>query len=137
MNEVDLENQIRGDLRRSPVETVVYLEGATDPEIFFALLGLARPLDDIHEGILIKGLSNREGSGSTAVKARVDLANRLLIPRVFGVLDGDGHSLATLAPNFDAPPSGPSILLEGVLHRKPAGQDRMADSLGFGTRLVA
>ena len=107
MNVVHLETQIRGDLRQSPFETVIYLEGVTDPEIFFALLGVPRPLDYVHQGISVKGLATREGSGSTAVRSRIELAERLLIPRVLGVLDGDGRSLARLAADFDTPHPGP------------------------------
>ena len=34
---------------------MIYLEGKTDPDIFFPLLGLVRPTGDIHQGSMWLG----------------------------------------------------------------------------------
>ena len=110
MSEVGLLSQIRDDLRTSPVETVIYLEGRTDPKFLFALLGLPNPPDGLHQGVLVKGLKDegsRRGSGSNAVMARVELASRNDLPRVFGVMDGDGRTIEELTSSFDPPYLGP------------------------------
>ena len=110
MTDAALLSEIEDDLRESPNETVIYLEGRTDPDVLFALLGLPKPADGLHQGVLIKGLRDegrRKGSGSNAVMARVDVANRANRPRVFGIVDGDGLPLETLASKFDPPYLGP------------------------------
>jgi len=119
-NERDLLQEIEGDLRlstRSPA-SVLYLEGKTDPEMLFALLGEPVPPGNsgrgvLHGGVLVKGLEAEgkmgrpPGSGSARVRRLVELAQREGYPGVFGVLDGDGRPLRELAPLFDAPCAGP------------------------------
>jgi hypothetical protein len=125
MNEVELLSKIRADLQEAPNVTVIYLEGVTDPEFLFSLLGLKRPTDDVHQGVLVKGLSTRQGSGSGAVRSRVELASRFQIPRIFGVLDGDGRSLSVTAANFDTPYSGP------LFHWKAYGVENLIAKTGW------
>lgn len=48
-------NEIDADLRRATRQRVLYLEGKTDVEPFFALLGVTRPRSDEHQGVLVRG----------------------------------------------------------------------------------
>lgn len=110
MNETALRNEIAQDLRNSPADIVIYLEGKTDPAFFFALIGRAIPSDGLYQGVLVKGLKgegSRRGSGSSAVIARVELASRMGLEGVFGIVDGDGLTLERLTFDFDAPHPGP------------------------------
>jgi hypothetical protein len=116
MNEMNLLSEIDGDLRRSSAQIVIYLEGRTDPNFFFALLGVPIPLDELHQNVVVKGLKDegsRRGSGSEAVLARVELASRKKLRGVYGVTDGDGRALGELAQAFDAPHSGPMFIWKG------------------------
>jgi hypothetical protein len=106
MNPAAIEQEIEADLNGAPARIVIYLEGKTDVEPFFALLGRATPKDGVHLGVLVKGLRDR-GSGGSAVRARADVASRVPFPGVFGIVDGDGQPLATLSQTFDPPYSGP------------------------------
>lgn len=113
MDEKVVQRQIVIDLQSSPRETVIYLEGKTDPEIFFGLLGVPtpNPTDDygfLHQGVLVRGLDEKSGgSGGKSVQARKDAAAKFKYPGVFGVIDGDGLPLERLAQSFDAPFAGP------------------------------
>jgi len=109
MNDKDLLNSIVDDLQKSPAKTVIYLEGKTDVDIFFSLLGYSRPPGDIHQNVLIRGLQEGFGSGSEAVCRRVELASAKFSNggRFFGILDGDGVMLDDLKKKFDAPFPGP------------------------------
>ncbi|HEX8199561.1 MAG TPA: hypothetical protein VF590_03675 [Isosphaeraceae bacterium] len=98
--------EIRAHLQFAPAQVVIYLEGKTDVEPFFALLGRTAPRDGLHQGVFVKGLRD-QGSGGLAVGARVDAAGRLSFPGVFGLIDGDGQPLTTLSPTFDHPFAGP------------------------------
>jgi len=110
MNDKDRLNQIETDLQRAP--TVLYLEGKTDPDVLFSLLGLERPRGDIHQDVYVKGLG-RGASGGTAVTEliRVAKANGRVGTSgrggIFGILDGDGKDLTELAASFDSPFLGP------------------------------
>lgn len=111
MNEQWLRREIEKDLQRAAAGrgVVCYLEGKTDVPILLGLLG-ARDEGEVsggvlHEGVLIRGL--RDGSGSSAVKQRLEVAGRHGYPGIFGVLDGDGEARSTLAAAFDAPHPGP------------------------------
>src|SRR5256885_507403 len=106
MNLVALAQEIRADLQRAPAQIVIYLEGKTDVDPFFALLGRATPEDGVHQGVFVKGLRDRGGGGS-AVRARVNVAIQFPFPGVFGIVDGDGLPLATLSQTFDHPYAGP------------------------------
>jgi hypothetical protein len=110
MSEADLRVEIQRDLRKASSDTVIYLEGQTDPTIFFALLGLPDPPDGLYQGVLVRGLKGeRRGSGSglQAVTARIALASQFHGSKILGVIDGDGRSLGELVPAFDAPYLGP------------------------------
>jgi len=107
MNEVELLRELRADLQNAPAQKVLYLEGKTDVPIFFALLGLTPPRDGLHQGVLVKGLKDKSGQGSSAVRLRVDLAKKREIPQIYGLLDGDGRSLPDLSAHFDPPFAGP------------------------------
>ena len=97
---------INDDLAKNLAARVIYLEGETDPEYFFGLLGLPQPRDGdpfLHRQTLVKGLT-----GNTAVRAYVDVAQKhVFAGRVFGIVDGDGEELLGLAPLFDPPYAGP------------------------------
>jgi hypothetical protein len=83
----------------------MYLEGDTDPPLFFGLLGVTPAVTGsiVHQHTLVKGLGGR-----SKVAKYVSLAiAHGYTGRVFGVVDGDGAELATLATQFDHPFSGP------------------------------
>lgn len=109
MSEKDLLQDLRRDIQRAPNGKVLYLEGNTDLPILFALLGVARPRDDIHQGVLVRGLGGKDSSasGGSAVRVRTKLAASEGYSGIFGITDGDGESIATLTSRFDAPFSGP------------------------------
>lgn len=107
MNEALLRIEIERDLRKSGSETVIYLEGETDPAFLFSLLGVPAPTDNVYQRVLIRGLKTKRGSGSTAVMARVALTPVFPSSRIFGVTDGDGRKLGELKGSFDDPYSGP------------------------------
>jgi hypothetical protein len=90
---------------------VIYLEGPTDAEAFFALLGVLQPKDGVYEGTKVKAVG-----GAREVCKLVETAHRLAQrPRrgdrryagIFGVVDGDGLPLAELCRHFDGPDAGP------------------------------
>ncbi len=105
---------IEDDLRAAPARRVMYLEGRTDPKMFFALVGERLPAVSPRQGgyvcqdILVRGLSSEKGSGSLPVRQRVDVASkhRGLLGKVFGIIDGDGRSLSEqlAAPSSPAKP---------------------------------
>ncbi len=113
MTERGLATELRQDLQRAAAGRgrVLYLEGKTDVPILLGLLGAQGerevPGGVLHDGVLIRGLSERGGSGRSAVAQRLAVAVREGYPGIFGVIDGDGEPLAALAPEFDAPHSGP------------------------------
>jgi hypothetical protein len=109
MNETQLLAEMRQDLQRAPGRVVVYLEGKTDPPVFFALLGVPAPRDDIHRGVLVRGLRDTS-SGGDAVRARVEAAARNAgYAGVRGITDGDGESAAVLGASFAPPFAGPAF----------------------------
>jgi hypothetical protein len=138
MSNQALLNNLASDLRDAPDQCVIYLEGKTDVDIFFALLGHVRPSGNIHQGVLIRGLEGGEGSGSTAVTARVQLGPNLGGKvRVFGFTDGDGRSLQELATQFDLLYAGPlfswkAYAIENLLAKSgwPAGWGQPPDWQG-------
>ena len=109
MNEKQILSEVQADLQRG--RFVLYLEGKTDPQVLFALLGVPAPAAGIHGDVYVRGLDN--ASGGSAVRARIAVAaaNGLgLRPGtggVAGAVDGDGRDLATLAAEFDPPCVGP------------------------------
>lgn len=132
MSERELLGKIEEDLRLAAEgrRRVLYLEGRTDVRILLGLLGrgeaTAMPDSILHDGILIRGLTDRSkfGAGSKAVRQRVELAAGHGYPGVFGVLDGDGEALPVLAPQFDDPYGGPLFrwkvyCIENLLARAP------------------
>jgi hypothetical protein len=100
--------EIEEDLQLSTRGAVVYLEGKSDVDIFFALLGRETPPDSLAEGVYIRGLAvgSRRGSGRAQVEQRVRIAHERNY-RVFGFVDGDGRPFAELAAQFDDPHPGP------------------------------
>ena len=109
MNDTQLLKEIQRDQQQAQGGKVVYLEGKTDVRIFFALLGREEPPLGFArvERILVRGLKDQSGTGSSSVRARVEVAQRHAYPGIYGILDGDGSDLATLAAGFDAPFAGP------------------------------
>lgn len=92
----DLEKILRDDLQRAgQARKILYLEGTSDPEYLFALLGMSRPKDDIHQGILVRGLSGNEASGAAAVQGLLQkaAAHPQLSTNIFGINDGDGEAV--------------------------------------------
>ena len=87
---------IEADRRKA--RSVLYLEGNSDVDIFFAAIGKQAPAGGFLNDVLVRGLSDSDGgSGSKAVKQLVMLANELRISNVFGLVDGDGESKGDLA----------------------------------------
>jgi hypothetical protein len=112
-----LVKDIDGDLQLSPSQKIIYLEGKSDPPIFFALLGIREPLDRIHQGVFVRGLS-----GKSDVQRHVETARTQGhgYQGVFGVVDGDGALQDETSAAFDAPFAGPvftwkSYSIEGLL----------------------
>ena len=114
---------INADLTKNLAARVIYLEGKTDPPIFFGLLGRPQPHPGdpfLHQQTLVKGLT-----GNTAVRDYVDVAQvGGYAGRVFGIVDGDGEELRGLAPRFDPPHVGPlfawkAYSIEGLVTRLP------------------
>ncbi|MDB5308608.1 MAG: hypothetical protein JWO38_2810 [Gemmataceae bacterium] len=109
MDDKQVLGAINSDLFGIPANRVIYLEGKSDPVLFFGLLGLPQPPSGVfvHRGTLVKGFSASDGSGNTAVRRYVEVGHTKFAGRVFGVVDGDGQELAALTPQFDAPHTGP------------------------------
>jgi hypothetical protein len=109
MNDAALLREMTADLQAAPAGRVIYLEGKTDVPIFFALLGVVAPRDSIHQGVLVRGLrDDNRGAGGDAVRARTSLAARTVgYSGIYGITDGDGRSVSTLAGLFDTPYAGP------------------------------
>lgn len=108
MNEMLVLREMTADLQAAPARMVIYLEGKTDVPVFFALLGVAPPRDSVHQGVVVRRLSDGPGSGNEAVRGRVGVAaGRQGYEGVRGITDGDGESLTALAALFDAPHTGP------------------------------
>lgn len=96
MDERSLVSEIEQDLRlAASTRRVVYLEGRSDVPIFLALLGrpVPRVIPDegtFVDGVLIRGLGDRSGSGCRAVRQRLEVARRRGYRGVLGLVDGDG-----------------------------------------------
>ena len=113
MNETALLQEIEADLFKAGSHPVIYLEGKTDTPMFFGLLGVPSPRDGLHKGVLVRGLKDSSGSGSSAVRSRVELAITNKYPRIYGIIDGDGRAFTELATKFDPPFSGPLFTWKG------------------------
>ena len=113
MNETVLLREIVADLQTAPARKVVYLEGKTDTPMLFGLLGVPAPRDDVHKGVLVRGLKDSSGSGGSSVRSRVDLAAAKGYAGVYGVIDGDGRAIVELSASFDAPFIGPIFTWKG------------------------
>lgn len=116
MNDRDRLNRIQTDMQRAP--TVIYLEGKTDPECFFALLGIAKPSSDIHQNVYVTGLrAGPSGSSEVGALNQVATDNGLSgtpgTNGVFGIIDGDGRNLPALVAEFDPPFAGPVFSWKG------------------------
>ena len=91
---------------------MLYLEGKTDPAIFFAALGIEQPRSDIHQDTYVVGLGGK-ASGASAVEALVRVAQEHGLAgapgagRIFGIIDGDSRGLSELSAEFQAPFAGP------------------------------
>ena len=113
MDERGLISEIEQDLRlAASTRRVVYLEGLTDVPILVALLG--RPVDGVIpdegtvvDGVLIRGLRDRSGSGCQAVRLRLEVAARRGYGGIVGVVDGDGDNHDEPGRSFDEPFDGP------------------------------
>ncbi len=110
MNDRERLGRLQSDLQRAT--TVIYLEGKSDPAVFFATLGVARPRSDIHQDIYVVGLGGK-ASGGTEIRALVRVASEHGLAkapgagRILGVIDGDGRGLSALNAEFQAPFAGP------------------------------
>src|SRR5256885_620949 len=105
MSDKQVDQAIKSDLQRtgSGSGRVIYLEGVTDIDIFFGLLGIPVPTDSIHQQTLVKGLT-----GNETVRRHVEVAlSRGYTGKVFGIVDGDGDDWASLVARFDQPHNGP------------------------------
>src|SRR5438094_815197 len=111
MNDAEILRNINGDILSAAAARIIYLEGKSDPPMFFGLLGVTPTAvtNDlfVHKNTAVRGLSSG-GSGNAAVRQYVQVAQaNAFRGRVFGVVDGDGELLATLASTFDPPHPGP------------------------------
>jgi hypothetical protein len=109
--------------QKIPGGIVIYLEGKTDVDIFWALLGLAKPSDDKHGRGLVIGLKkdNAPGAGCKAVKQKLKLAQQNnQSGRFVGICDGDGRALNKLNQRFQQYTEGkpfywPAYCIENLL----------------------
>ncbi|HBF34098.1 TPA: hypothetical protein DDW35_06005 [Candidatus Sumerlaeota bacterium] len=108
MDEKQILRELEADLQSAPAKKVVYLEGKTDPEVFYALAGKKYAAGDLLDGVLVKGLRDKKsGTGCTSVINRVEVAQKCSYPGIYGILDGDGLPYSNLVKRFDSPFSGP------------------------------
>jgi len=113
MDERTIGPELERDLLRAATSgKVLYLEGQTDVMMLAGLLGRDPPTVIPEEGlpldgIWVRGLSGRTGSGSKAVEQRVRLAGKLELRGIRGIIDGDGRDHEMLAAGFDPPFAGP------------------------------
>lgn len=105
MDEKEILSKIQTDRQRSPSGKVLYLEGDTDIDVFFALLGQVPPVDRRYQDVLV--CTFEKGGGATSVRNHTTLARDNGYPGIFGVIDGDGRSLEELKSSFDPPFAGP------------------------------
>lgn len=103
-------NRIQSDLQRA--SCVIYCEGKTDPDILFGLLGIAKPVNNVHSDAYVVGLSGGP-SGSSEVQELLRVAFTNGYNSVYGVCDGDGRNLADLSSEFDPPYLGPLFRWKG------------------------
>lgn len=107
-------------LRRAPKGLL--LEGKTDAQALFALLGVERPSDGVYQGVVVVGLDDRDGSGSRAVRRRIEHAQQTagLQDRFIGIIDSDGVSQEGCLPAFEERSVGtllvwPTYCIENLL----------------------
>jgi hypothetical protein len=104
-------DELEKDLRLSPTGKVLYLEGHTDVPVFLGLVGYPLP-ETIEseglavEGIWIRGLGARRGSGGSAVRHRVRVAHERGYGPIRGLIDGDGEPYDALISGFETPGAG-------------------------------
>jgi hypothetical protein len=112
VNETQLLQEIQRDKQLALGGEVLYLEGKTDVPVFFALLGREMPPNGIDRAarIFVRGLQDRSSGGNKAVRMRVEVARNRGYAGIYGILDGDGEELGTLASRFDAPAAGPLFI---------------------------
>jgi len=96
-----LEHEIDADRQAAGGKTVLYLEGKTDLPMLFSLLGVTIRSDEVHEGVLAKALTDSRGGGSTDVKQRLTISQRLGFKNFVGIVDGDGEPFDRLRESFD------------------------------------
>lgn len=125
MSDRSVQQNIEDDLQDAATGRgrVLYLEGKSDVSILLALLGAGderiATRGVLHDGVLLRHLN-----GSTAVAQHLAVAHEHNIRGIFGVLDGDGDPLTTLAAGFDPPHAGPRFrwkgyCIENLLARTP------------------
>jgi hypothetical protein len=97
--------ELEKDLRLSPTGKVLYLEGHTDVPVFLGLVG--HPLPETIEteglavdGIWIRGLGARQGSGGHQVRRLVRVAHERAYGPIRGLIDGDGEPYDALISGF-------------------------------------
>lgn len=102
--------ELEQDLRRAPNGKIFYLEGRTDPSVFLALLGQdvnpVPPEGWQHDGVWIRGLGAKTGSGGSAVRSRIRVAHEQGHRAISGIIDGDGDDYESLAADFKTPGTG-------------------------------
>ena len=92
---MNLAQRIASD--RQIAARVVYVEGPSDVEALFALLGAASSPTGMLDGVLITA-----AGGVRQVEALVGMG----VPGVRGIIDGDGRPLADNVKRWDPPPVG-------------------------------
>ena len=99
-----LVRELTVDLQRARGRQVLYLEGETDIDPFFALCGVPSPIDGLRGDVLVKALT-----GVKEVRRRIELAEKTqgLRGHFAGIIDGDGRPLADLRREFVGPWAGP------------------------------
>jgi hypothetical protein len=108
MNPAENRDAVEKDLRRSPNQIVIYVEGKSDVDYLFGLLGRPTPVGPPGEGLVHRGVLVKGCNGAAAVKARAEVGSDFRPGAiVIGIIDGDGLPLSELAATFDAPHQGP------------------------------
>jgi hypothetical protein len=98
----------RGELLRDVQRAVrskrvIYLEGKTDRDAFAALIGVwPAPTDDLYDGVLVRGLRDKQGSGSNTLELMRRVAEEIGISgQISMVRDGDGEPFEQLSASFE------------------------------------
>jgi hypothetical protein len=66
MNNRQIDDNLKKHRQRTGLTDcrVIYLEGDSDPDLFFGLIGVNTQEDNVHQEVLVLGLSSKTDSGA-------------------------------------------------------------------------